>query len=176
MNVSFLSIFNNIVLVVLLMATAGHAQTTPFFCGDQDCIIALRLSCEEMIEQYHFQGSCCSMVPMPETRGCRLTVSNRGNCFWYPYCGECDTTDAGIGCNLIYETESEGTCPPSDYDPVTDGLNRTEEGVSCAPTIAPTFDPNAPTNPPINSSSPSLQFGVLSFVALAAAALLVIAC
>ena len=153
------------------MATTSNGQTQYSYCGPQDCIVPLRLSCEQMIEEYDFQGSCCSMEPIPETRGCRLTVSNRGNCFWFPKCGECDTTDEEIGCNVIYETESEGTCPPSDYDPVADSKNAT---VSCVPTISPTFDPNSPTNPPINSS-PSLHFGMLSFVALAAASLLVIA-
>jgi hypothetical protein len=125
-----------------------------------------------MIEQYDFQGGCCSMEPIPETRGCRLTVSNRANCFWYPKCGECDTTDEEIGCNIVYLTESDGTCPPSEYDPVAESKNGT---VSCVPTMAPTFDPNAPTNPPINSSSPSLQVGMLSFAAVAAASLMVLA-
>jgi hypothetical protein len=176
MNLSKFSIVNVVVGVFFFVAKSVIGQKTEnFYCGLEDCIIPLRLSCEEMIANYEFQGSCCSMESIPETRGCRLTVSSRGNCFWYPYCGQCDMSDEEIGCNKIYQTESDGLCPTSEYDPVGDSEMTRQNGTlpSCFPTTAPTFPPGEPTNPPLDSC-PSLRFGMLSFVALFASSVAIL--
>mmetsp|Transcript_13581 Transcript_13581/g.21849 ORF Transcript_13581/g.21849 Transcript_13581/m.21849 type:complete len:174 (-) Transcript_13581:947-1468(-) len=130
-------------------------QTEQFFCGTGECIIPLRLSCEQMIEEYEFQGSCCSMESIPETRGCRVRVANRGNCFWYPYCGLCDMSDEEIGCNTVYTTESDNSCPDSEFDPLfqnttNQNMNRTRP--SCVPTMAPS-EPEVPTAAPLSGGT-----------------------
>lgn len=139
----------------------SQAFTNEFYCGDAPCTIPLRLSCEDMIAQYEFQGSCCSLESVPETRGCRLTVANRGNCFWYPYCGVPDPLDELIQAGIEFTTDTMQECPYSDYDALYQNTShpdyippeiRENATASCVPTMAPSLGDGA-TNTPIGSSS-----------------------
>ncbi|KAG7355244.1 hypothetical protein IV203_004600 [Nitzschia inconspicua] len=143
-----------------LSLVQSQAFTNEFYCGMGPCIVPLRLPCEQMIEEYRFQGSCCSMVSVPETRGCRLTVANRGNCFWYPYCGVPDPMDELIGAGIEYKTDSSADCPVSEFDPLflntssPDFIppeNRTD--VSCVPTMTPSLLEGSPTETPLSASA-----------------------
>lgn len=117
-----------------LLTSSVFAQYEEFYCGLDLCLVPLRLSCEEMINQYDFQGSCCSMETVNETLGCRITVGAAGNCFWYPKCGECDPLDDQIQCNILYSTATDSICPESDFDPLA-SFNETE--TTCPPVAAP---------------------------------------
>ena len=127
-----------IVAATMLVGLSSKVVTSQLveqvFCGEQSCIVPLRLSCEEMIEQYEFQGSCCSMESIPQTRGCRITIEAAGNCYWAPRCGvpldECQFDDQ-LRCHTIFETGSTNACPSSDFDPFA---NTT---AVCPPTAAP---------------------------------------
>ncbi|KAL3940260.1 MAG: hypothetical protein SGARI_001051 [Bacillariaceae sp.] len=157
--------FLSIAVGSLMASVVAQDAAEPFYCGQSPCIVPMRLSCEEMIEKYHFQGSCCSMESIDATRGCRLTVADRGNCFWYPYCGFPDPFEDEIGDNVIYSTDSDAVCPESQFDPVGESANRTD--VSCVPTMAPSPGPGSPTNPPIGASAPSQTLGLLTMAAAA---------
>jgi len=108
------------------------------YCGIKPCIEALRMSCEELIESYQFQGSCCSMESIPQTGGCRVTVSF-GNCFWYPWCGVCDKDDNKASrCNNIFETDAnQRPCPVADFDPVEIQQSENFTIPSCSPSMSP---------------------------------------
>jgi hypothetical protein len=133
------------VLLVLLstLAVLVDSQTEMInFCGVKPCIEPVRMSCQEMIVKYRFQGSCCSMVDIPQTGGCRITVSY-GNCFWYPWCDTCEAEEAIVSrCNNIFETSAnERPCPVGEYDPleIQKSVNFTQP--SCAPSMAPSEPP-----------------------------------
>ena len=119
------------------------------FCVDPGCIIPVDETCEAMIEKYEFQGSCCSMESIPETRGCRITIAAEGNCYWFPRCATPQSitacqNDPNIRCHTIFETDTTRSCPTSQFDPY---VNVTS---TCPPTQAP-----APTQPPTDGGSPS---------------------
>lgn len=144
---------------LLVRPVAPQTAAQPWYCGEAPCIIPLRLSCEEMIAQYSFQGSCCAMESIPETRGCRVTVADRGNCYWYPYCGEPDPLDEEIGAGIEYTTDSELECPLSEFDPLflnesspdfIPAENRTDN-VTCPPTLTPAVVDGSPTEAPLGS-------------------------
>jgi len=129
------------VILLALLSTPANSQADRFeYCGSKPCIEPVRTSCEEMMEMYEFQGSCCSLEIIPATRGCRITVSF-GNCFWFPWCGECDDEERDrTSCNRVFETDAnERPCPVADFDPVR--LQKAENFTrpSCSPTMSPTM-------------------------------------
>jgi len=131
-----------IVLVssAFLVDNADASGTGQTFCGEEPCVIPLRSSCEYMLENYQFQGSCCALEIIPATGGCRITVGY-GNCFWYPFCGDCEKDGALYvkdQCNVVFETNAlEKVCPKYDYDPlVLQNVPNFRTG-SCAPSMAP---------------------------------------
>lgn len=133
------SMLASILLVLVLLSTKVHSQTDMInYCGEKPCIEPLRMSCEEMIETYEFQGSCCSMEVISATGGCRISVTF-GNCFWYPWCGDCDESDEVTSrCNNIFETDADQRpCPAGDFDPIAIQAQIDFERPSCAPTMAP---------------------------------------
>jgi len=151
-------LFSFLVLVGLLLSNVAvvqqqvgvgvrvvHGQpqdlpAVPNYCGDKPCIEPTSMSCEEMIETYEFQGSCCSLEIIAATKGCRLTVSF-GNCFWYPFCGDCEEADqkGGGRCNNIFETNANiRPCPDGDYNPLEIQSDPTWYPPSCAPSMSPT--------------------------------------
>jgi hypothetical protein len=141
---------------------ASQTFSNKRYCGTEPCIIPLRLSCEQMIEEYKFQGSCCSMESIPETRGCRVTVADRGNCYWYPYCGMPDPLDEEISAGFEHTTDSDQECPESEFDPLflntsspdyISPENRTN--VTCDPTMAP----SSPDGTDGSSDSPAGSSG-----------------
>uniref|UniRef100_A0A7S0UKN6 PSI domain-containing protein n=1 Tax=Pseudo-nitzschia delicatissima TaxID=44447 RepID=A0A7S0UKN6_9STRA len=130
-------------LFLLVLLSAVHSQTDiQNHCGVKPCIEPVRMSCEEMIDRYQFQGSCCSLEIIPATGGCRLTVSS-GNCFYYPWCGDCDPVEEEASrCNNIFETAANQGCPLKDFDPLEIQSSLDYEVPSCSPTQAPTFGPD----------------------------------
>ena len=127
------------------LAVTVNAQTNLInYCGTKPCIEPVRMSCEEMIERYEFQGSCCSLENIPATGGCRLTVSF-GNCFYYPWCGECDGIEEERSrCNNIFETDAnQPQCAQGDYDPLKIQSSIVYEPPTCPPTKAPTPAPSS---------------------------------
>ena len=130
---------HTLLLLVFLSAVMVHSQTELLnHCGVKPCIEPVRMSCEEMIERYQFQGSCCSLEIISATGGCRLTVSS-GNCFYYPWCGDCDLVEEEESrCNNIFETTANLGCPKKDFDPLEIQASDEYEVPSCAPSMSPT--------------------------------------
>jgi hypothetical protein len=135
-----------LVVVVALFAIQVQAQegsaTVKNYCGAKACIEPLNIPCEEMIETYKFQGSCCSLESVPQINGCRVTVSY-GNCFWYPWCGDCDEDDQKdlSRCNNVFETDANvRPCPTGDgfFDPLAIQSSPEWYPPSCSPTMSPT--------------------------------------
>eukprot|EP00536_Pseudo-nitzschia_multiseries_P005039 jgi/Psemu1/303081/fgenesh1_kg.91_\ len=134
------------VVIVLLYSAflfdyANAQGTGQTYCGDEPCFIPLRSSCQDLIDNYKFQGSCCALEIIPATGGCRITVGF-GNCFWYPFCGDCPV-DGDLfvqdKCNIIHETDAVAkVCPKFDYDPLQIQNDPLWETSSCAPSMAPT--------------------------------------
>jgi len=117
-----------------------HGQAVPNYCGAKPCIEPTSMSCEEMIETYEFQGSCCSLETISATKGCRLTVSF-GNCFWFPFCGLCEEDDQKDGgrCNNVFETDANiRPCPEGDYNPLEIQSDPAWYPPSCSPSMSPT--------------------------------------
>lgn len=125
-------------LLFSVLAVFVNGQTDMInYCGIKPCIEPLRISCEEMIELYQFQGSCCSMESIPATGGCRITVSS-GNCFWYPWCGTCEEDEeVKSRCNNIFETDARQQCPMRDFDPLAIQASADFDAPSCAPSMMP---------------------------------------
>lgn len=134
----------SVLLTALLMSTfvavpVNSQSDLMNYCGTQPCIEPVRMSCDEMMERYEFQGSCCSLAVIPQTGGCRITVSF-GNCFWYPWCGTCEEDEEIVGrCNNIFETDAnQRPCPVGDFDPVEIQQSENFTQPSCSPSMAPT--------------------------------------
>ncbi|MGK3759878.1 MAG: hypothetical protein ACI8RD_012195 [Bacillariaceae sp.] len=121
-------------------AQEGTVATIKNYCGVKSCIEALSMPCEEVIETYKFQGSCCSLESVPQLNACRITVSY-GNCFWYPFCGDCDANDQKelSRCNNLFETDANiRPCPTGSFDPLAIQSNPEWTPPSCSPTMSPT--------------------------------------
>jgi hypothetical protein len=127
------------------------------YCGQKPCLVPVNvLSCERMLTEYTFLGSCCRLTDIPQTGGCRVEVGAKGNCLWTPRCGVCDTrTESGIKCNHEYSTNTDDACPDLEYDalaiqgggemPATDVTGGSSmpslfpaSAPSCAPSASPT--------------------------------------
>jgi hypothetical protein len=162
-------------LLVLLSSTFLSA-TALTYCGFTPCIVPLALSCEELVADYDFQGSCCSLEDIPGTGGCRVRVAGKGNCAWTPKCGLCDPANK---CNEEQKTDSEDVCEESIYDPLgqisretsgddTNSTNATMPSFfpSMAPTCSPTSMPsNEATNAPVSGAMTSALTASLSILA-----------
>ena len=140
------------VAFALLEVTFGQLLK---FCGQAECRISTLIRCEDMVRDYTFQGSCCSLKPVTATNGCLIIVGGDNNCAWFPKCGTCATEDTNrTGACLEYQSESAAIllqCPAPD---VYDVLNEIE-GPTAAGALAPTLSPTAePTCPP--TSRPTL--------------------
>ena len=150
----------------ILLAPAA-SDNTLVFCGNQPCQIALTISCDDFIEQYDLQGSCCSLEKIPAYDGCRINVSGGGqlgaNCYWTPKCADCNGENF---CGKNYESFSPVACPKSPDGYPTSWTFDTK--ASCAPTVAPTSKP-----PTLGSSSPVTLslFTVLSTIIIVSIAI-----
>jgi hypothetical protein len=171
-------------LVTALLFTAVSANNRYTFCGDKPCTIAFtEFSCEEFIQNYEFLGSCCRLVDIPATGGCRVEVGSvpglaKANCAWVPRCGSCDP-NADVICGWTYETSTTDTpCLDEAYDakaiqdaweqaanttaPV-EGASEAPSPVyfveelqtSCPPTAAPVEQPEETAAPEPSSTSSS---------------------
>lgn len=165
---NYLVQFSVMSLLILLssLAVTVNAQTNlQNYCGTKPCIEPVLMSCEEMIERYQFQGSCCSLETIPATGGCRLTVSF-GNCFYYPWCGECDEIEAGKSrCNNIFTTDAnQRPCAQGDYDPLKIQSSIAYEPPSCPPTMAPTISTNDSGSSTTTTQGTTRAFGLFAAV------------
>lgn len=165
---NYLVQFSVMSLLILLssLAVTVNAQTNlQNYCGTKPCIEPVLMSCEEMIERYQFQGSCCSLETIPATGGCRLTVSF-GNCFYYPWCGECDEFEAGKSrCNNIFTTDAnQRPCAQGDYDPLKIQSSIAYEPPSCPPSMAPTISTNDSGSSMTTTQGITRAFGLFAAV------------
>ena len=101
--------------LLFLQKVSGQPLTQ---CGPAPCLVPINsISCEDLILNYKFLGSCCRLVDIPATGGCRVEVGGpgKGNCAWLPFCGFCDLTGDSF-CGEIYETNTDEECPDLTYD------------------------------------------------------------
>lgn len=153
------------------------------FCNDK-CLEPLNdISCEELILNYEFLGSCCSLVDIPASGGCRVEVGGPGkaNCAWVPFCEPCDP-DAGDKCGIEFQVDTDEACPDLDYDALAiqaaweqpiESLPPVEGGTSMPtlyfaepPSCAPTGPPVAPT-PTVAPQSSASSAQVVVFLGVA---------
>ena len=172
-------------IVVLCSLFVGtNSQNNLVACAaDTFCGAALQISCEELLATHDFQGSCCSLETIELTKGCRVSVTNGGNCYWFPKCGQCDPANF---CDLIHTASPVNTdpCPASNYSvpnvalPVVAAPTRAplaagtyEPTLSMSPTMKPTCaaEPttDAPTQMPPTSSTALVWGGFALFMSLA---------
>lgn len=87
---------------------------------------------------YEFFGSCCRLVDIPATGGCRVDIGGGGNCAWFPFCGSCDYSGDSF-CGREYRTDTEAACPDLDYDALAI-QSAWDDDPTCMPSAAPAFD------------------------------------
>lgn len=162
---------------LLLWQTVSGQPIT--YCGPDPCLVPINgISCSELILNYRFLGSCCRLVDIPATGGCRVEVGGPGgaNCAWVPFCGSCDPTGDSF-CGREYRTDTDQECPALTYDALAIQSAWDENATSVPvftpsgnesvapsvffaepPTCPPTTAPVAvsPTNPPAPSSAVSI--------------------
>jgi hypothetical protein len=152
------------VTFALLETTFGQLLQ---FCGPEDCRISSLISCENLVKNYDFQGSCCSLKSVVATNGCLIIVGGNNNCGWSPKCGPCDTANSGA----CMEYESAGKdigkeCPVIDkFDVLGQATAAPKEapgpGETSAPTplFAPSSFPSVTTTcPPTPSPTTTEEF------------------
>eukprot|EP00934_Nitzschia_sp_Nitz4_P000428 Nitzschia sp. Nitz4//scaffold24_size164493//53934//54443//NITZ4_002319-RA/size164493-processed-gene-0.189-mRNA-1//1//CDS//3329544087//428//frame0 len=161
-------LLQKLILACVALLAVGQRKT---YCEETYCAEPFSfISCEEMLQQYEFHGtsSCCRLVDMPATGGCRVQVGGGGTCWWTPYCGDCYADDA-IMCNWEYATDETTPCDDDEsyHNPFEIQANETwRANVTCPPTAAPTASPTE--NPDGGGSGASAL--PLTVVALLAAA------
>ena len=134
------------------------------------CSEDLRISCDDLLDQYTIQGSCCNFEPILAYNGCRVKVGG-GNCYWFPKCEECPLRTEGrwqnVKCGLEYRGAPGTTCNTTAAYP-TNWKNPPVEGpwndYSCSPTAAPR------TNAPAPSASSSISVHALALAGMIVAA------
>lgn len=97
-------------LLLLLLtgfALLNEGRAAIHTCGGEVCKITFALSCSQLIEDYDFTGTCCSLEDKTGG-GCSITVS-RGFCYWESYSNADDSEYYGSG--------SQTDCPVSLYNP-----------------------------------------------------------
>ncbi|KAL3942228.1 MAG: hypothetical protein SGBAC_003537 [Bacillariaceae sp.] len=128
------------VLAASLLRSADANANTVVCEGS--CSEDLRISCDDLLNEYTFQGSCCSLEKITGYEGCRVRVGF-GNCYWFPKCTDCPLRTEGrwqdIKCGLEYQGADGTACPTSDYptvfkDPYPEGV---WQDYSCSPSAAP---------------------------------------
>lgn len=166
MNKFFLLVF---VLAGSLLRSADAQDNNRQVCEAQ-CVEDVLLSCDDFLDQYTLQGSCCSLQKITGYSGCRVRVGY-GNCYWYPKCGECpgrqESIWQGIKCGLAYEGAQGTECPASEYPT---NWKTPNEGVwndySCSPSAAPVGSPTLPQSASASVSVSAIAlFGMIVAVA-----------
>jgi hypothetical protein len=112
-------------------APVAPPPATVVLCGSEPCIVDVPQSCDALLAEYNFVGSCCSLESIIAIDACRITVWN-GNCLWVPKCGLCDPA---AECNLVFETTAIRECIASAWDPLS------QPSTDPTPTCAPIFTP-----------------------------------
>eukprot|EP00526_Cylindrotheca_closterium_P022991 CAMPEP_0113627692 /NCGR_PEP_ID=MMETSP0017_2-20120614/14344_1 /TAXON_ID=2856 /ORGANISM="Cylindrotheca closterium" /LENGTH=168 /DNA_ID=CAMNT_0000537961 /DNA_START=59 /DNA_END=565 /DNA_ORIENTATION=- /assembly_acc=CAM_ASM_000147 len=152
MNKFFLVAF--VLAASLFRSADANAQT--FLC-EGACSEDLRITCDELLNEYTLQGSCCSLEKITAYDGCRVRVGY-GNCYWWPKCGDCPAQTEGIWsnvkCGLEYQGAEGNACPASEYptvfkDPYPSGP---WQDYSCAPSAAPKQNTPPPTSASASTS------------------------
>jgi hypothetical protein len=129
------------VAFALLEATFGQLD----YCGQQECRIPTLLPCLDLVRDYNFEGSCCSLRSVIATNGCLVVVGGDNNCAWFPKCGSCADEDIeATGACLIHESESASVlqeCNSIDQFDVLNELNSQTLPPAAQPTCPPTPSP-----------------------------------
>jgi hypothetical protein len=173
---------SQLVAGALIWSSASGQPLT--FCGPEPCLVPLQgYSCEDLILNFKFLGSCCSLVDIPATGGCRVEVGGpgNGNCAWVPFCEPCDPTN-GSECGREFRTTTSDSCPVLTYNalaiqaaweeepspPVEGGTAMPSQFFEGPPTCLPTAAPVAPTGSPPSPSAASSVGLLASYGAVAA--------
>ena len=104
-----------LIFVSLIWTASSQAIT---YCGSSPCLEPYdSISCVDFIRTYRFFGSCCSLVDIPATGGCRVEVGGpgQGNCAWVPFCEPCSPNDP-VQCGMEFQTTTSQSCPQLTYD------------------------------------------------------------
>jgi hypothetical protein len=185
--------FSEIIITSFLFSAVSAQRFT--YCGTDPCLIPIeQFSCEQLVRDYDFMGSCCRLVDNLATGGCRVEVGFTpgavgGNCAWVPRCEPCDP-NAGDNCGWEYSTETtsyacdteEGydalaiqqswlnaTVAQSDGSEAPSSVFFVDEPPSCQPTAAP-VEQSDETPAPVATSSSNGMFVKVAAAATAAAA------
>lgn len=160
------------VAAALIWSSAYSQPLT--FCGPEPCLVPIQgYSCADLILNFQFLGSCCRLVDIPATGGCRVEVGGpgQGNCAWVPFCEPCDPNDSSE-CGREFRTSTSDACPDLTYDalaiqagweaespaPVEGGTSMPSQFFEGPPTCAPTQAPAPPT--PVPGGGNSAGFSV----------------
>jgi hypothetical protein len=160
---------------LLLWQTVSGQPIT--YCGPDPCLVPINgISCSDLILNYKFLGSCCRLVDIPATGGCRVEVGGPGgaNCAWVPFCGSCDHSGDSF-CGTEYRTDTDDACPDVSYDALTI-QSSWRDSPTCAPSSVPsvafseapselpTLMPAVPTPSPTSllAASPTTSPGLAS--------------
>jgi hypothetical protein len=144
------------VLGAFLLDSVASEEFCKEFCGTEPCFVPMAISCEQLHEEFYFEGDCCSFVSIPLTNSCRVEVHAGGRCVWIPKSGE--ECDPATYCNTLFHTNNTDAdvCPAGNFpfpenegDTVIDGLGplipdyEGEGSPTPAPSVSnvPTFSP-----------------------------------
>jgi hypothetical protein len=145
-----------VLLSSILLSTLGL-----FYYGIDPCLIPLALSCKEVVEGYNWQGSCCSLIDIPGTGGCRIHVAGGEIVFG---CSNLECDPANF-CNEEHVTDTtKDACAESIYNPLVQMFGESSDGDDsnstvpsfflsmarmCSPTAMPT-NKGGLMNPPMS--------------------------
>jgi len=107
--------------------TAVDAQASAYNCYDEPCVESFEESCDQLLYNYNWEGSCCSLADN-EAEGCTLTVAN-GDCtsvgrtyIYFMESADDPFLISGLGNSLemrdsiVVDATDMMECPVSEYD------------------------------------------------------------
>ena len=123
-------------------------------CGSAQCKFEESASCQQLMRDYVFTGTCCALDPTP-SGGCTVSVS-AGICYYEPLVPPCSSSgncQAGAGGKFLGSGNADG-CPVTQFDALVGTQAPTDVAVVAAtepPTKAPVV---AATPPPTEEDLP----------------------
>ena len=85
--------------VVFILLSMFQGVPAPAYVCQGACQIPFTESCDTVISDYNFSGTCCSLADNTTTRGCELTISGT-------------TATRTAYCNYVLKNHTT-TCPPN---------------------------------------------------------------
>jgi hypothetical protein len=93
-------------------------------CGTDPCIVVVPMPCDQMMEEFDFDGTCCSMKSLEDIGACEITVANMGECQWTPKSGACREQ---VSCDILHKTDSTDACPTSPFNPLAENPDEPQD-------------------------------------------------